>query len=127
MKKRILLVDRDDSRRETRVMLLVSAGYEVEVSASWAIAEGADHEGRFDLVILSLHYGGPQEALDYSDKVAKENPTLPVLLLMDTGVFVPRDTLSRSIETGLPVEMLQTIAEMLAGSRHIRELEQRSA
>lgn len=30
-KKRILLIDSDDTRRNTRVMMLTGAGYEVEV------------------------------------------------------------------------------------------------
>jgi hypothetical protein len=53
----------------------------------------------------------------------KKHPTLPILLLLDVGVFAPRGTLSRSIETGFPIDMMREIADMLAGSKHIRELQ----
>jgi CheY-like chemotaxis protein len=120
--KKILLVDTDDMRRKTRVQMLAAAGYEVEVRADHEVAERLDHEPVFDLVVLALHSKKLEEAAAYSERLRKKHPTLPILLLMDAGVFAPHGTLSESIETGAPLEMMKQIAEMLAGSSHIREI-----
>jgi len=42
--------------------------------------------------------------------------------LTDWGVFVPRGTLSKSIETGSPEALVKEVASMLAGSAHVREI-----
>lgn len=120
--KRILLIDLDDTRRDTRVRMLIRAGYQVEVSADHVAAAILETEATFDLVVLALHKRGLNEAAAYSERLRKRNPTLPILLLLDTGVFVPHGTVSRSVETGLPLDLMEGIAEMLAGSAHIREL-----
>lgn len=75
--QRILLIDRDDPRRRSRVMLLVEAGYEVEVRADRAIAKGLDGEAGFDLVILALHHGMLEDAVAYSERLAKQTPVSP--------------------------------------------------
>jgi DNA-binding NtrC family response regulator len=90
--QRILLIDRDDGRRQSRIMLLVKAGYEVEVRADRVIAEDQNHEPRFDLVILALHHKKLEDAAAYSERLRKVNPNLPILLLTDYGVVVPRGT-----------------------------------
>jgi CheY-like chemotaxis protein len=121
--QRILLIDKDDARRRSRVMLLVEAGYEVEVRADHPIAKDLDGEARFDLVILALHHKKLEDAAAYSERLRKQYPALPILLLADYGVFAPRGTLSRSLETGDPLALIRGIAEMLAASTHIRELD----
>jgi len=118
--KRILLIDLDDRRRDTRVQLLTHAGYAVEVRNNHIEAEHLDHEGEFDLVIVTLH-GSPQ-AVKYSDDLNRAKPRLPILLLTDSGVYVPRDTRNQSMETGSPGALIEEVASMLAGSTHIREL-----
>ena len=122
-KLKILLVDRDDLRRDTRILMLEKAGYEVDLRSDHNVAELRDHEGTFDLILLALHGAKLQEAAAYSERLRKARPGLPILLLTDTGVFVPRGTLSKRIETGHPFALMEEIAEMLAGSKHIRELE----
>lgn len=119
---RILLIDLDDARRDTRLRMLAAGGYDVEVYADHRQAEDASRESTFDLVILAMHTKGLDEAAAYSERLRKGNPTLPILLLLDAGVFVPHGTLSRSLETGMPVELMREVAAMLAGSSHIREL-----
>ena len=122
-KKQILLIDLDDERRRTRVAMLAKAGYETRVHLDDIADKGLKSEATFDLVIISLHQDRLERAAAYSEWLRKANPDLPILLLMDAGVFVPHGTLSRSIETGFPFEMMRQIAEMLAGSTHIRELQ----
>ena len=122
LSKRILLVDDDDMRRTTRVRMLTGAGYDVECSNNHEAAELLGSEGTFDLLILALHHKKLDEAASYSERLRKKKPTLPILLLLDVGVFVPRGTLSETMQTGFPVEMMVQIAEKLAGSSHIREL-----
>lgn len=121
---RILLIDFDDTRRVTRVQLLRSANYELEVRDNWLTSEELDHEAHFDLMVVALHRQGLAEAAAYSDRVARQRPTLPILLLTDYGVFAPKGTLSRALETGEPALLLRRIAEMLAGSDHIREYDE---
>lgn len=118
----ILLIDLDDARRKTRVQMLEKAGYEVRLRNDWIKAEDLDHEGDFDLVIIALHERDLKQAAAYSDRLTKSKPTLPILLLTDTGVFAPKGTLSKSLETGDPVELMRRVASMLAGSTHIHEL-----
>lgn len=120
--KRILLIDLDDVRRDTRVRMLTAAGYQVHVRNDSVEAELREGEPSFDLVILALHTTHLADAAAYSERLRKKNPTLPILLLLDTGVFVPHDTLSQWLETGVPVELVGRVAEMLAGSAHVREL-----
>lgn len=121
-RKKVLLIDHDDARRQTRVRMLERAGYEVDLREDHVVAEDKDHESDFDLVILTLHRRQLDEAAAYSERLRSHKPNLPVLLLLDTGVFVPRGTLSPSLETGYPLEFMREVAEMLAGTQHIREL-----
>jgi len=118
--KRILLIDLGDRRRDTRVQLLTHAGYAVEVRNNHIEAEHLDHEGEFDLVIVTLH-GSPQKAVKYSDDLNRAKPRLPILLLTDSGVYVPGGTRNQSMETGSPGALIEEIASMLEGSTHIRE------
>ena len=120
--KKILLVDTDDTRRQTRVRMLKGAGYEVETRDDHEISEFLENEGKFDLLIIALHRRKMDEAAAYSERLRKKKPTLPILLLLDSGVFVPHGTLSETMETGSPTEMMVQIAEKLAGSSHIQEL-----
>jgi len=119
--KRILLIDLDDLRRSTRVELLERAGYEVDLRTDFLTAEAFDHEGEYDLVILALHTH-PQLAAEYTDRLTGYKPGLPILLLLDNGVYAPKGTLSQDIESGNPGELMTRIASMLAGSTYIREL-----
>jgi DNA-binding NtrC family response regulator len=118
---RILLVDLDDSRRRSRVQMLESVGYEVETRTNYVTAEQLDHEGTFDLVIVTLHCH-PEETAAYSNQLSRTDPALPILLLTDSGVFVPRGTLSQSLEAGSVALLMQKVSSMLVGSEHIREI-----
>ena len=121
----ILLIDRDDARRATRVHVLEDAGYSVRVRQDWVSSEQIDHEGHFDLILIALRQPDLRQAAAYSDRLARRKPTLPILLITDAGLFAPRGTLSRSMSSGGdPPEVLVRIAEMLAGSRHIREVDE---
>ncbi|MGA7316420.1 MAG: hypothetical protein WBX22_20890 [Silvibacterium sp.] len=73
------------------------------------------------MVIVALHLGY-KDAAAYSERLHRSDPTLPVLLLTDNGVYVPQGMLSRDIQTGSPVLLMKEIGELLAGSSHIREI-----
>lgn len=126
MSQKILFVDKNDPRRATRVAILTSAGYEVEVRNDVEASELLDHEAHFDLILIALNRSDLRAAAAYSEMLRKKRPTLPILLLTDTNVFVPRGTLSPHSEGGYPKEMLEQIADMLAGSKHIREIDESS-
>jgi DNA-binding NtrC family response regulator len=119
--KRLLLIDLDDARRGTRVQLLEQAGYQVDTRYNYIAAERLDREGHFDLVIVTLHKD-PKTTTEYSDQLSRDKPKLPVLLLTDFGVVVPRGSLSSAVEAGHPAELMRKIAAMLAGSQHIRDV-----
>jgi DNA-binding NtrC family response regulator len=118
---KILLVDLDDARRENRIRLLQTRGYDVTLRNTWMEAERADHEDSFDLILISLG-SHSDDAAAYSKQLKEHKPTLPVLLLTDFGVFVPEGTLSEYIRAGNSYELILKIAAMLAGSTHVREL-----
>jgi len=118
--QRILLIDRDDVRRQSRVQMLESVGYEVETRASFIAAERLDHEGQFDLIIVTLH-SQPEKAAAYSNELTRTDPGLPILLLTDAGVFVPKGTRSQSVGAGSPTLLIEKVSAMLVGSTHIRE------
>ena len=120
--KRILLIDHDDRRRDTRVAMLKRMECEVELREDDLHAEAASHEGRFDLVVIALHRRGLDRAAAYSERIRAKNPDLPILLLTDQAVYVPNGTFSRTLEAGVPRELVEAIAEMLSGSKHLREL-----
>jgi ActR/RegA family two-component response regulator len=120
---RILLVDFDDPRRETRVRLLESRGYAVTLRKDYIESEKLDHEGKFDMMILALHQQDLKRAAEYTDQVQRAKPELPILLLTDVGVYAPRGTLSKSVETDGYAALLKTVAEMFASSSHIREFD----
>ena len=112
LKRRLLVIDRDDIRRKTRVTLLLSAGYEVELRDEHLIAEEENHD--VDLIILAVRRGNEREDLACSERLREKNSTLPILLLTDTGVVIPKGTLSQSVEAGYPLELIRKIEEMLA-------------
>jgi PleD family two-component response regulator len=118
--QRILLVDYDDVRRQSRVQMLQSVGYEVETRTNYIAAERQNHEGEFDLIIVALH-SHPEKAAAYSNELTKNDPGLPILLLTDAGVFVPRGTLSQSVGAGSTTLLIERVSAMLVGSSHIRE------
>jgi DNA-binding response OmpR family regulator len=122
---RILLIDRDDARRATRVHVLEGAGYDVRVRQDWLSSEQINHEGHFDLLIIALRRPDLKQAAEYSDRLSRGKPTLPILLITDAGLFAPRGTISRVMESGGdPGDVLRRIAAMLAGSTHIREVDE---
>jgi hypothetical protein len=75
-KKKILLIDLDDTRRATRVGLLTSSGYDVDLRDDYIAAERLDHEGFFDLVIVALH-GHPERPLPTAITSAEPNHASP--------------------------------------------------
>lgn len=117
----IMFIDVDDERRSTRIKLLERAGYEVTVRSAYIEADRLGDEASFDLIVLALHHG-PDGAVSYSDRLSRNNPGLPILLLSDQGLYVPRGTLSKNLEAGSPIELIREIAAMLAGSTHIKEI-----
>jgi response regulator RpfG family c-di-GMP phosphodiesterase len=120
-KLKVLLIDVDDERRDSRVKLLNGAGYEVDVRKDFISAERLDDEDSYDIVILALHQL-PAKAIEYSDHLHEKTPRLPILLLTDFGVFIPRGTLNKNLEAGNPTLLIKEIAAMLVGSSHVREI-----
>jgi len=64
----------------------------------------------------------PGRAAQYSDRLSRAKPRLPILLLTDSGVYVPPETLSHSMETGDPAALIREVASMLVGNIYVREL-----
>jgi DNA-binding response OmpR family regulator len=102
--KKLLLVDLDDSRQTTRVATLGNAGYRVDVRADYFGAEDIGDEADYELVIVAMH-AGPRDAAAYTDRLSRQSPGLPILLLTDTEVYAALGTLSASLEAGNPVAL----------------------
>jgi len=121
--KRILLVDLDDTLRESRSRLLEQAGYELDIGLDYAAAEAMCDQGLHDLAIVGVR-DWPKDPVRYIEMLAKSNPDLPILLLIDIGVSVPRDVLSRHchLEASSPKELIETVGSMLEGGVHIRKV-----
>lgn len=115
-------MDHDDSRRDTRFRMLLAAGYEVAIRENDIEAEAFNHEPSFNLIVIALHNKRLEEAAAYSETLRKNNPRLPILLLTDQGVYVPRGALSPTLETGVPEEFMREVANLLSGSTHIDEV-----
>jgi AmiR/NasT family two-component response regulator len=111
-KKRLLLIDENDTRRASRIRLLTSAGYSIDVRDDYIEAERLDHERDFDVILLALH-GDAHKAIAYSDHLSKDTPRQPILLLTDYGVYVPPGTLSRSVESGDPGALILSLPRCL--------------
>lgn len=119
MSKKILLIDLDDTRRETRIQLLESAGYIVDVRNDHVAAAKAADENDYDLVVLALMVQA-ELAAAYAARLQESSPTLPLLILTDAGVYAPRGMQSSN---GLePKKFLAKVAELLVGSEHVRIL-----
>ncbi|HEY5030604.1 MAG TPA: hypothetical protein VIK39_19530 [Candidatus Angelobacter sp.] len=101
--KRILLIDHDDPRRATRVLLLQRNGYEVVTANRFEEVEGAIREGEFDLIVVETD-DVKKASIAYGERLRAINPHLPILLLSDTGLFLPREViLSRFAESPSPL------------------------
>lgn len=119
--KRILLIDHDDPRRATRVLLLQRNGYEVVTANRFEEIEGSVREGEFDLIVVETD-DVKKASIAYGERLRGINPHLPILLLSDTGLFLPREVLlSRFAESPSPLEVLGRIAALLLESSHERE------
>lgn len=120
--KRILLIDENDDRRATRVLLLKQAGYEVVTAERFQDVEGHLHEGAHDLIIVETD-NIEKEIIAYGERAREMNPQLPILLLSDTGLFLPGHVLLSSFASGSPppAEVMARIATLLAQSGHHRE------
>jgi len=121
MKKRLLVVDDDASVRESLKRVLEHAGYEVELAADAAEAEGKFDDHSFDLLILDLNLPD-RDGWDVLERVSSSYPLLPVILI--TGLIDQLETLIIPGASALlekPVEapvILRTIEELLvAGSK----------
>src|SRR5678815_591981 len=104
--KRILFVDLEDTRRGTRERLLLDAGYQVEVRSSHELSQQLDHEASFDLVLLAVRRGNRNQAQSYLEMLTQQRPHLPVLMLTDLGIFLPRGSMGKGIESGNPAALL---------------------
>lgn len=112
-KKSILLVDRDDVRRETRIALLESHGAKVTARENCSTSASLDSEGTFDLLIVVVNSDNLKEATGYAEHVHLSNSNLPILLLRDLGVSLPAVTPGRVLEAGDPRKLVLEVAEML--------------
>lgn len=118
--KTILLIDLDDPRRETRVLILSRAGYKVQVCADFSTVDHKVADAGFDLIILALRETHLKSAVRCSERLQRAHPTLPLLLLPDRAAFVESQLKKVStIRSGDPEEMMRAVAELLQESGHV--------
>ena len=121
--KRILLIDHNDGRRATRVLVLQEEGYEVITADSYRDVEGRIREAAFDLVIAETDHI-TEAVLAYSQRLRDIQPQIPILVLSDEGLFLPKAVLLDHFAESYPSppEVITKIAAMLRDSTHRREL-----
>jgi DNA-binding response OmpR family regulator len=119
MKRRILVVDDDESVRESLKKVLQSAGYEVALAAGGLEAAIRDEPGRFDLLVLDLVLPN-QSGWDVFERLTTHRPLVPVIII--TGLPNQQST-ARMAGVGAlfekpiePTALLERIAELLAES-----------
>lgn len=119
---RILLIDRRDLRRDTREWLLREAGYEVVTAERFDLVEGHIREAAFDLVVVSVADStAGTEAAAYSQRLRATNAVLPILVLSDNGLYLPRESLITVMQSGYPLELIAEVGKMLLESTHTRD------
>lgn len=119
--KRILLIDYQDLRRDTRERLLRNAGYEVVAANRFDLVEGYVEEATFDLVVVSVaDSAAGVEAVAYSQRLRAANPTLPLLALSDNCLYLPKESLITVMQSGCPLELIAEVGRTLLESTHIR-------
>lgn len=115
---KILVIDLDQMRRESRVKQLANAGYDVDALDSHDCQEHPSNPAIYDLMVCSFHQN-PEEATAYVDSLRVKNPQQPILLLTDYGVFVPHGCLNETPHCG---PLIKEIAGVLTGSSDVEEL-----
>lgn len=114
---RILLIDHHDLRRDTREQLLLGAGYEVVTADRFDLVEGYVQEAAFDLVVVSV---ADIESAAYSQRLRSANAALPILVLSDNGLYLPKESLITVMQSGYSLELVAEVGKMLLESAPVR-------
>ena len=118
---RILLIDKNDPRRRTRVMLLEGEGYEVVTANRFQDIEGTLTESSFDLVILEVE-DIEKASIAYGKRLKAAVPKLPILVLSSNGLYLPKESVLNSFHGAHPTppEVMAKIAALLMRSTQER-------
>ena len=124
MKKRILVVDDDNSVRESLQRILLESGYEVTLAADGPSAEGQFEKA--DLLILDLNLP-IQDGWDILGQVSSDCPLLPVIVVTGLADQLDERTIpgaSAFLEKPIEVpRLLETIEHLLNQTPEERILE----
>jgi DNA-binding response OmpR family regulator len=123
MKKRILVVDDDESVRESLKKVLEGAGYEAVLAGGGLEAAIRFEPGRIDLLMLDLNLPN-QSGWDVFERLTTQYPFVPVIII--TGLPKQQGT-ARAAGVGAlfekPVEvtvLLERMEELLAEPAEVR-------
>jgi DNA-binding response OmpR family regulator len=117
MKKRILVVDDDESVRMSLKKVLEEAGYEVVLAGGGLEAAVRFEPGQFDLLVLDLVLPN-QSGWDVFERLTTRRPVVPVIII--TGLPNQQSTAKMAGAGALfekpiePIGLLERIAELLA-------------
>lgn len=123
MKKKVLVVDDDDSVRESLKKVLQDAGYEAVLAAGGLEAMGRCELDQVDLVLLDLNLPN-QSGWDIFEPLTTHQPFLPVIII--TGLPNQYATALAAGASALfekPIEvsvLLKTMEELLAEPNEVR-------
>ena len=117
MKKRVLVVDDDESVRESLSKVLLDAGYEVALAADGQTALEQFDPGQIDLLLLDI--GLPDKSgWDTFENINRQNPLLPVIVITGhTGQFNMASAAGAGALLEKPLDapqLLETMEELLA-------------
>jgi len=121
MKNRILVVDDDESVRESLKKVLVGEGYEVVLAAGGLEAAIRFEPGQVDLLLLDLNLPN-QSGWDVFEQLTTRRPLVPVIII--TGL-ANQQRVAKMAGVGAlfekPVEaaaLLERMEELLGGEAH---------
>lgn len=121
MKKRVLVVDDDNSVRSSLRKILMEAGYETTVAEDGEAAAG--EFGKADLLILDLNLP-IQDGWDVLGYVNSEHPLLPVIVITGLADQLDETTipgaaafLEKPIEVPLLLQTVEHLLSLTPGER----------
>lgn len=83
------------------------------------LVEGQVQEAAFDLVVISvIDSAAGAKAVTYSQRLRAANADLPILVLSDNGLYLPKERLISVVQSGYPMELIAEIGKMLLESTH---------
>ncbi len=102
---KVLMIDRDPSRRKERISVLQKRGYKVFPALDIQQAKERCRPGIYDLIVVNSS-GQPEMALEFCDSITGKDPNQAVLLMVGEGVHLTR---RENMVSDIPERLLEKV------------------